>query len=80
MLLAENKGKVNVECTWNPLLSAILLMCAAHISKLILEKFYRNFFTISNKNFSKIGLLMCVLRAHINRILSSFINYNFNNL
>ena len=46
-------------------------MCAlkAHNNKPILEKIYWELttFSIINKTFPKMNLLMCVLRAHINR-------------
>ena len=52
-------------------LTRILLMCAlrAHNSKPILEKVYWELkkLSILNKTFSKIDLLVCALRAHINR-------------
>ena len=49
-------------------------MCAlrAHNSKPILEKVFWELttFSIPNKTFPKMDLLMCALRAHINRTLS----------
>ena len=47
-------------------------MCAlrAHNNKPILEKIYwelKKLFSIPNKTFPKMDLLMCALRAHINR-------------